>query len=375
LNAGSSSLKFSVYRDVTRLNKIVSGQIENIGQQAIFSSTQLAGKRSLGEVTIAQGLLAICQHLQNDLRLEQPIGVGHRVVHGGSQFVEPCKIGARELNQLEKLNPLAPLHQPHNLNMLKLAKKQYPHAQQVACFDTAFHHSHAWVNDTFAIPRHYYEQGIRRYGFHGLAYQHIADVLPQVLPEHAHKRVIVAHLGNGASMCAIEGGKSAGSTMGFSAIDGLPMGTRSGQLDPGVILHWLNQGMNAADIEDILYKRSGLKGLSMISSDVRDLINSKAESAVQALDYFASRAKREIGGLASIMGGVDAFVFSGGIGENSAQMRQKIMHNMAFLNLSIDVNKNNHTNSGRIDASGIPICIIPADEEIVIAKAVAQLVA
>jgi acetate kinase len=262
------------------------------------------------------------------------------------------------------------LHQPHNLAGICAALAAFPDAVQVACFDTAFHRGHPWVNDTFALPRRFYDEGVRRYGFHGLSYDYITGKLAADHPEIARGRVIVAHLGNGASLCAIHQGRSVGSTMGFSALDGMPMGTRSGQLDPGVILHLLDRGMSAAEITTLLYKQSGLLGLSGLSHDMRTLQNSDMKTAAEAIDYYTFRLAREIGAMAAVLGGVDALVFTGGIGENSAGIRARGLANLAFLGLALDPAANAQ-NATRIDAGPVPILVLPTDEERIIARATA----
>jgi len=261
------------------------------------------------------------------------------------------------------------LHQPHNLAGIAAARDQFPDAVQVACFDTAFHRGHPWVNDTFALPRRFYDEGIRRYGFHGLSYDYITSVIERDEPDLHAGRIIIAHLGNGASMCAVRHGKSIGSTMGFSALDGLPMGTRSGQIDPGAVLHLIEErGMTSKDVLSLLYTQSGLLGLSGISSDMRSLLASDAPEAAQAIDYYVFRARREIGALSAVLGGLDALVFSGGIGENAAIIRQRIVDGMDYLGLRMA--KDPDPQARDIGAGPARILVIPTDEERVIARAV-----
>jgi acetate kinase len=275
------------------------------------------------------------------------------------------------LAALDPLAPFAPLHQPHNLAGIRAAMAAFPEAVQVACFDTAFHRSHAFVEDTFALPRAYFEKGVRRYGFHGLSYAYIAGELARRAPHLAKGRVVVAHLGNGASMCAIRNGRSVASTMGFSPLDGLPMGTRCGQIDPGVMLYLMEQeGLDAAGIADLLYHRSGLLGLSGLSNDMRTLEASDTPGAREALDYFVHRIRRELGALAAVLEGIDALVFCGGIGENSANVRAGVCAGMGWIGIEIDAQANAR-NAEVISSDHAPtaVLVIPTDEEQVIATA------
>jgi acetate kinase len=266
--------------------------------------------------------------------------------------------------------PLAPLHQPHNLAAVAAARVSFPDALQVACFDTAFHRGHPWVNDTFALPRRFYDEGVRRYGFHGLSYDYITRKLRSDFPVLAKGRVVVAHLGNGASLCAVRDGRSIGSTMGFSALDGMPMGTRCGQLDPGVLLYLMDKGWSTADITAMLYKDSGLKGLSGLSHDMRTLLGSDAPEAAQAVEFFVFRLAREIGAMAAVLGGIDALVFTGGIGEHAAPIRARAVERLGFLGLSVDPAAN-AADATEIHDGATPILVLPTDEEGVIARAVA----
>lgn len=298
------------------------------------------------------------------------VAVGHRVVHGGLDHVGPVKLDIKIIQKLTALTPFAPLHQPHNLAGIEAAQKAFPNTPQVGCFDTAFHRSHPWVNDTFALPRALYELGVRRFGFHGLNYEYINQKLDEIAPHYQDGNVIVAHLGNGSSMCAIRDGHSIGSTMGFSALDGLPMGTRCGQLDPGVVLFLMNQlKMSASEIEQMLYRESGLKGLSGISNDMRVLLESDAPEAAQALDYFTLRIRREIGAMAAILGGLDAVVFTGGIGENAHSIRERICANMDWIGMELDEDRNRKgaeiISSNR---SRVRVFVLAANEELMIAR-------
>jgi acetate kinase len=295
--------------------------------------------------------------------------VGHRVVHGGHHYSEPVVINDAVLEKFETLLSLAPLHEPHNVAGIKAARESFGDIPQVACFDTAFHRNQPFINDTFAIPRNYYEEGVRRYGFHGLSYEYIAKKLPELFPEHAKGRVIVLHLGNGASMAALKEGKSIASTMAFSALDGLPMGTRCGDIDPGVLLYLMQfKGMSAQAISDLLYKESGLKGLSGISNDMRTLESSDAPTAKEAIDYFVSRVKREIGSLSMALGGLDAMVFTGGIGENSVRIRKEVLEGCEWLGIELDSAKNTAGETIISTEYSSVLCLcIPTNEEGMIA--------
>jgi acetate kinase len=372
LNAGSSSLKVALY-PATGERPLATGIVDRIGPEGILRLKDAAGGDIArpGDLSSHAGAL---QSVLDSLRAAFPglslAAIGHRVVHGGARHAAPVRIDAAILAELEALAPFAPLHQPHNLAGIHAAMAAFPGVPQVACFDTAFHRNHPWVNDTFALPREMYERGVRRYGFHGLSYDYIAGELARIAPGLAAGRVVVAHLGNGASACAIQNGRSVASTMGFSALDGLPMGTRCGQLDPGVMLWMMDQGMSAPEISDLLYKRSGLLGLSGISNDMRALEASDAPEAAQAIDYFVFRLQREIGGLAASMGGIDALVFSGGIGENSALIRARVCERMGWMGIEIDHARN--ASNARVVSSELArttVMVIPTDEEAVIARA------
>ena len=372
LNAGSSSLKVALY-PATGERPLATGIVDRIGPEGVLRLKDAAGGDIArpGDLSSHAGAL---QSVLDSLRAAFPglslAAIGHRVVHGGARHAAPVRIDAAILAELEALAPFAPLHQPHNLAGIHAAMAAFPGVPQVACFDTAFHRNHPWVNDTFALPREMYERGVRRYGFHGLSYDYIAGELARIAPGLAAGRVVVAHLGNGASACAIQNGRSVASTMGFSALDGLPMGTRCGQLDPGVMLWLMDQGMSAPEISDLLYKRSGLLGLSGISNDMRALEASDAPEAAQAIDYFVFRLQREIGGLAASMGGIDALVFSGGIGENSALIRARVCERMGWMGIEIDHARNaSNTRVVSSELARTTVMVIPTDEEAVIARA------
>jgi acetate kinase len=307
--------------------------------------------------------------LRDEMRID-PIAVGHRVVHGGPDYDRPVLIDHGVVARLERLVPLAPLHQPHNLAPIRSILSNFSTLPQVACFDTAFHRTHGPLADHYAIPHQLHAEGVRRYGFHGLSYEYVAKALVQVAPEIAKGRVIVAHLGSGASMCALNDGRSVESTMGFTALDGLPMGTRPGQIDPGVILYLMaEKGMSATNMQNFLYRECGLKGLSGISNDMRELQGSEDPHAILAVEYFVYRIALNAGMLAAALQGVDAFVFTAGIGENAAQLRARIMGRLAWLGVTLDPDENlRHAQRISGSDSNIPVYVIPTDEELMIAQ-------
>jgi len=282
----------------------------------------------------------------------------------------PAIVTDEVLAYLRSLVPLAPLHQPHSIAGILAARDAWPHVQQVACFDTAFHRGQPFVADTFAIPRHLYDEGVRRYGFHGLSYEYVSQTLQRIAPHHAAGRVVVAHLGNGASMCAIRDGLSVASTMGFTALDGLPMGTRCGQLDPGVVLYLMQErGMSADDVADMLYRQSGLKGLSGLSHDMRELEAAGTAEANQAIEYFISRIRRELGGFAAVLKGLDAMVFCGGIGENSWHVRERVLEGMEWIGVELDRTANRvGADIISTERSPVRVFVIRTNEEAMIAR-------
>lgn len=379
LNAGSSSLKFALFDRTAR--ELAVGLVDHIGTGTTLRLTDMTGARlmeralspSEGE-SHASALLCALDAIRTCFPQTTITAVGHRVVHGGTRCAEPLRLDEAALDYLESLVPFAPLHQPHNLSGIRAAMEDFPDAVQIACFDTAFHRGHPFVQDAFGLPRSYYDAGIRRYGFHGLSYSYIAGHLAESEPALAEGRVIVAHLGNGASICGLKGGRSVASSMGFSTIDGLPMGTRSGQIDPGVLLYLLDQGMSAPDLSDLLYRHSGLKGMSGVSHDMRTLLASDVPEAAEAIAYYIARIKREIGGLAATLGGVDALVFTGGIGENAAPIRDRVCQDMAWIGIAVDADRNAAAKRD-ISAPGAKVrtLVIPTNEEIVIARACAAL--
>jgi acetate kinase len=378
LNAGSSSLKFSVFRqpegEQWRLES--RGQIGGIGTAPRISVTDANGRilveKNLGE-KVRNGidaLDALAAWTRSQYGGARVLGVGHRVVHGGLRFHGPTVVTPEVLAELHRLEPLAPLHQIYNLTAIEAVAKRLPGVPQVACFDTSFHRGQPAVAELIPLPREIRGKGVQRYGFHGLSYEYIASVLPKVAPEIADGRVIVAHLGSGASLCALRNGKSVDSSLGFTALDGLCMGTRPGTLDPGVVLYLFQTlGLSAKEVEAILYRQSGLLGISGISSDMRDLLQSNDDRARLAVDYFVYRAAREIGALAAVLGGIDGLVFTAGIGENSPEIRGRICAACAWLGVEADVEAN-LAGGPRISAptSRVPAWVIPTNEELIIAR-------
>jgi acetate kinase len=377
VNAGSSSIKFQLFSLGTRgqLQRLLKGQIEGIGVQPKLTAKETDGQPieeawSAQEVaSVPQGLDKLVAFLRARLG-KLPTAIGHRVVHGGPDYSEPVVIDDAVLDRLETFSPLAPLHQPNNLAPIRAVRARQPQLLQVACFDTAFHRGHPEVADRYALPEALYAEGVRRYGFHGLSYEYIANRLPDVAPNIARGRVVVAHLGSGASMCAITAGKSVESTLGFTALDGLPMGTRPGQLDPGIVLYLLEEKrMSVKEIERFLYNECGLKGLSGISNDVRELLASKDPRAKIALDHFVYRISLYAGMLSAAMGGIDGFVFTAGIGENAPAIREAVAKRVGWLGLDFDPEANV---SGRMlisrKGSRVACYVIPTNEELMIAR-------
>jgi len=353
VNAGSSSLKFEIFEVHTAarpLVRVVKGWINGIGTHPRLFPSDARGAVLVDEscsVTEvgdpAQALARAQAWLRHRFSDATPIAIGHRVVHGGATYSAPTLIDDAVIECLDRLVPLAPLHQPNNLMPIKSLRQRLPELLQVACFDTAFHRNHSDLADRYAIPEALYAEGVRRYGFHGLSYEYIATRLPDVAPEIADGRIVVAHLGSGASMCAMVRRRSVESTMGFTALDGLPMGTRPGQLDAGVVLYLImEKRMTAKDVERLLYNECGLKGLSCISNDARDLLQSDDCRAVRALDFFAYRIGMLAGSLAAAMGGIDGFVFTAGIGENSPAIRERAASRLKWLGLELDPAANQH---------------------------------
>jgi acetate kinase len=381
LNAGSSSIKFALYR-ADDLGLLFRGQIERIGAKprlkVVNDSHQTVVERewpdsALDHRTATQEILRTGRELIGDARIH---AVGHRVVHGGMDFARPVRLDAGVVATLEKLVPLAPLHQPHNIAPIRVIAEAVPDLPQVACFDTAFHRSQPALAQAFALPRKLSAEGVRRYGFHGLSYEFIVDRLRAIDPELAGARVVIAHLGNGASLCAVKDGRSVASTMGFTAVDGLMMGTRCGALDPGVILYLMDShGLDARGVESLIYGKSGLLGVSGISSDMRTLRQSSAPEAREAVDLFVYRIVREIGSLVASLGGLDGLVFTGGIGENDRATRAEVAAQCRWLGLELDAARN-QAGEGRIhaDSSSVAAWVIATDEERMIARHTMEVV-
>lgn len=378
LNAGSSSLKFSVFFNAARAapELALRGQIEDLLGEPHFvahtadgdmvGESALRAATPLGHQGAADYLL---DWLEDRLGEQRLVAAGHRVVHGGREFCSPVRVDAAVLDALERLVPLAPLHQPHNVAAMRAVAARAPALAQVACFDTAFHAAQPSLAQAFALPRRVTDKGLRRYGFHGLSYEYIAHLLPSVDRRAASGRTVVAHLGNGASMCALAAGRSIASTMGFTALDGLPMGTRCGAIDPGVLLYLLeHERMDARALEKLLYHESGLLGVSGISSDMRALLASTDARAADAVDLFVYRIVRELGSLAAALEGLDALVFTAGIGENAAPIRARACRAAAWLGVELDENANAR-GGPRISRPGsrVSAWVLPTNEELMIA--------
>ena len=378
LNAGSSSIKFSLFgQDGTDLSLLLRGQAEAIHTRPRFVAKDAAGAvlsshawdegHPLGHDAALEHIMGF---VRDRLAGRHLAAVGHRVVHGGPLHALPARIDAALLADLAQFVPLAPLHQPHNLAPIRLLLDRSPGLPQVACFDTAFHRSQPDIAQMYALPQALHDAGVRRYGFHGLSYEYIASALPQFDMKAAGGRTVVCHLGNGASMCALSAGRSVASTMGFTAVDGLPMGTRCGAIDPGVILYLLDQrGMDSRAIERLIYSEAGLLGVSGISSDMRTLLASDQPRARLAVDLHVYRIGRELGSLAAALGGLDAIVFTGGIGENSAEIRARVCRDAAWLGVQLD-ERANLCGESRISAEGsaAKAWVIPTHEELMIAR-------
>jgi acetate kinase len=385
LNAGSSSIKFSVFTTgASELAVAMNGQIEGLYTAPCFAARDATGAQvdtrnwddgtRLGHDGAMEYLI---QFLAAHRAGHQLIGIGHRVVHGGIEFSAPTLVNAQKLKKLEQFVPLAPLHQSHNLAPVRLVLKRMPQMPQVACFDTAFHRAQPPIAQAFALPPEITGRGVRRYGFHGLSYEYIAGVLPALDAKAAAGRVAVAHLGNGASLCAIKAGQSVASTMGFTAVDGLPMGTRCGSLDPGVMLYLMDElKMDVRAIEKLIYHQSGLLGVSGISSDMRELLQSQDPRAKQAIDLFVYRIGRDLGSLAAALGGLDALVFTGGIGEHAVSIRERVCRDAAWLGVALDTVANDK--GGQLisaASSRVAAWVIPTNEELMIARHTRALLA
>ena len=378
VNAGSSSVKYQIFgiEDAREIKRLVKGQIDGIGTQPRLAA-QANDKSSLidrsyepQQVADVPAAISTVAEWLRETQSFNLVAVGHRVVHGGPKYDRPVIIDHAAVATLDQYVSLAPLHQPNNLAPIRALLTRRPELPQVACFDTAFHRGHSAVADHYAIPERFYAEGVRRYGFHGLSYEYIAERLGEVAPAVAKGRVIVAHLGSGASMCALSGGRSVESTMGFTALDGLPMGTRPGQIDPGVLLYLLTEkAMDAAAVQDLLYRDSGLKGLSGISNDMRELESNTDPGAALAVEYFVYRVGLHAGMLAAALGGLDAFVFTAGIGENSVTIRARIAEQLAWLGVAFDPAANAARKSLISQPqSRVALYVVPTDEELMIAR-------
>lgn len=385
LNSGSSSIKFSLFLDQEDGPALdVKGQVEGLytdharfkakgADGAVRAEHEWIGETVPGHDGAIDYLVGF---LRSELADDELVGFGHRVVHGGMRYTRPVRVDADTLHDLERFVPLAPLHQPNNLFPIRRVLERMPDMPQVACFDTAFHSTVPEVACIFAIPAELTGAGVRRYGFHGLSYEYIASILPGIDRKAAAGRTVALHLGNGASMCAMDGGRSVASTMGFTAVDGLPMGTRCGSIDPGVILFMMDHlKMDARSIEKLIYKESGLLGVSGISSDMRVLLESASPMAKLAIDQFVYRIRRELGGLAAALGGLDAIVFTAGIGENSTYIRRRVLKDAAWLGVAYDEDANS-AGGPRISTpeSRVAAWVIPTDEELMIARHTRHLI-
>jgi acetate kinase len=385
INAGSSSIKFAIYQmdSLSQLTLDANGLIDGNGNQANFMVNSARGEilvdcmLSAREASDHKAMMDIIHSWLLEYMVDgELVAVGHRVVHGGLHYSASVLIDAKVLNDLNNLIPLAPLHQPHNLTAIRAFQEIMPALPQAACFDTAFHRTQPEIAQRFALPRHFFDEGVLRYGFHGLSYEYIVSVLPTLDPILASAKIIVAHLGSGASLCAIQNGRSIATTMGFSPLDGLVMATRCGNIDPAVLLLLMDRyGMDVRAIEHLLYRESGLFGVSGISNDMRTLLASDDPNAKEAIELFVYRIGREIGSLAAALGGLDALVFTGGIGENSVVIRENVCKQTAWLGLEL-VESASETGSKRISSSNSKISawIVPTDENLVIAQHTLRLV-
>ncbi|GGB76082.1 acetate/propionate family kinase [Blastomonas aquatica] len=375
LNAGSSSLKFALFDQGAQPVRVAAGNLSRIGSAPWITlriGDEVTQDRSAaeGRIDLRTAAALVFDALDAEGLFGRICAVGHRVVHGGAKFTAPVRLDASVLGQLEALVPLAPLHQPHNLAIVNFAGERLPHAVQIGCFDTAFHAQRPRIDTLYPLPRDLSEQGLIAYGFHGLSYAHIAARLRELDGEKAGGRAIVAHLGSGSSLCAMENGASMATTMGFSALEGLMMATRCGSIDPGILLHMIEaKGMTVPQISDLLYSRSGLLGVSGISGDMQVLIESDAPEAREAIDLFIYRTGRAIGSLAAVLSGLDTLVFTAGIGENSAAIRQRLGNASAWLGVQIDTDANRRGDAViSPPGSAVMVYVIPADEELAIAE-------
>ena len=373
INAGSSSIKFGLYDAQDADVSLYRGQVAQIGLAPQLSVTNAAGDKIMDqrfETLDHAGATQTIMETAVQLAAGTIVGVGHRVVHGGTEYAAPVRIDAATLAALAKLTALAPLHQPHNLAPIEAVAQVAPDMPQVACFDTAFHRGQPPLAQLFAIPRALTDSGVRRYGFHGLSYEYVVSQIPTIAPALADKKLVIAHLGNGASLCAVQAGRSIASTMGFTAADGLVMGTRCGAIDPGVLIYLMDaQGMDARALEDLIYRQSGLLGVSGVSSDMRELRAAATPSAAEAIALFVYRIVREIGSMAAALGGLDGVIFTGGIGENDAATRAEVVSGCRWLGLELDPARNARS-EGRIsaEAASVGAWVVRTDEERMIAR-------
>lgn len=383
LNSGSSSIKFGLYSIEKELTLLCQGEYEGFPSTLHFSARDGHGSLEDEIIHDTATFETALRHLLNWVKTTYPkvqlTAAGHRIVHGGERYTQSVKIDQDVLTYLETLVPLAPLHQPNNLAGIRILLLLHPTLPQIACFDTSFHHTQARLATLFALPQHFWDEGIRRYGFHGLSYCYISETLPKLMGDKSKGRIVVAHLGQGASMCALKELKSIATTMGLTALDGLPMGTRCGSIDPGVILYLASaKGYSTQAIQDLLYKQSGLLGLSDVSDDMRTLLHSKSPKAIEAVDYFCYHIQRELGSLVAALEGLDVLVFTGGIGENASRIRQKVCEGLSWLNIELDEGLNSSLSShvaSQISnhTSQVSVWIIPTNEEIIIAQDVVKL--
>jgi acetate kinase len=381
LNAGSSSVKFCTFRRAAHgLGRELRGQVSGLSTMPHLAARrggEVIADRALqdGPLGHRDALGLLLDFLDREMGGARIAGVGHRVVHGGLEFMAPTRVDATTVDRLERYVPLAPLHQPHNLAAIRLMLERLPGVPEIACFDTAFHRTIPEVAQLFALPPRFAAAGVRRYGFHGLSYEFVASALPGIDPRAAAGRTVVFHLGNGSSMCALAAGRSVATTMGFTAVEGLPMGTRSGSIDPGVLLFLIDElGFGARDVERLLYHESGLLGMSGVSSDMRELLASDSPAARVAVDVFVYRVRRELGSLVAALGGLDAVVFTAGIGENQPEVRERICRDAAWLGVEVDAEANRrHGPRISMAASRVSAWVVPTDEETMIARHVARL--
>ncbi len=381
LNSGSSSIKFALYTigsDPNEPELLCQGEFEGIPNRIHFTAHDAKSILNDEMIEGKANFKTALSHLLNWIKTTYPhiqlTAAGHRIVHGGNRYTESIQIDEDVLNYLDTLIPLAPLHQPHNLAGIRTLQSLHPTLPQVACFDTSFHHTQPKLATLFSLPQHFWDEGIKRYGFHGLSYRYISETLRKLIGEKSRGKVVVAHLGHGASMCALKDLKSIATTMGLTALDGLPMGTRCGSIDPGVLLYLLSEKRYSNQrLTELLYNQSGLLGLSGISDDMRELLNTNTPQAREAVDYFCYHIQRELGSLVAALGGLDALVFTGGIGENASPIRQKVCEGLKWLNIELDEALNSTASSQKAlkistPESQISVWVIPTNEEIIIAK-------